>query len=262
MGSDLLIQSTRREFRMIRLTCLLLLLSPLAVMAAEIRVIAGGPLPGVFKELGPQFERDSGHKLHASFASTATVKRQIDDGAEFDVAVTAASAIDDWIKEGKVVAATRTPVAYAGLGLGVRAGAAKPDVGSADASRRTLLNINTLGHGPESASATALRNVLARLGITEEMKPKLRPIGGGMYKRLVAGELDAIVGAVPSIMAASGVELAGAFPPELQTYIPFAAAVSAGAKEPEGAQALIRFLTSPAATGVLRAKGLEPGAPR
>jgi molybdate transport system substrate-binding protein len=231
--------------------------------AADIRVIAGGPLPAVFKELGPQFEKETGHKINASFAATANVQRQIDDGAIFDVVLTDALAVQRWIKEGKLVPSTHTPVAYTGLGLGVRAGAVKPDVSSIPASRRTLLSVNTLGHGPESASATSLHNLLARLGITEEMKPRLRPMGGGaIYNGVVAGELDAIVGAVPSILAAPGVDLAGAFPHELQTYIPFAAAVNAGSKEPAAAQAFIKFLTSPAAANVLRAKGLEAGPPK
>ena len=240
-----------------------LMLSGLPVSAAVIRVIAGGPLPGVFKELGPQFEKETGHKVNASFASTANVRRQIDDGAVFDLVLTDASAVQGWVKEGKLAPATHTPVAYAGLGLGVRAGAAKPDVSSIEASRNALLSVNTLGHGPESASATSLHNLLERIGIAEAMKPRLRPMGGGaIYKSVAAGDLDAIVGAVPSILAAPGVDLAGTFPHELQTYIPFAAAVSAGSKEPEAAQAFIKFLTSPAAAKVLRSKGLEAGVPK
>jgi len=251
------------KFGLARFVTVLLSLNSGAAMAADIRVIVGGPLPAVFKELGPQFERDTGHKLNASFGATAVVKRQIDDGATFDLIVTNTFAIEDWIKEGKLIAASRTPLAYAGLGLGVRAGAARPDVSSAAALRAALLGASTVGHGPESASATSLQNVLARLGIADEMKPRLRPMGGGaIYKSVAGGEIDAIVAGVPGIVAAPGVDLAGAFPPELQTYVPFAAAVSAGARDPDAAQAFIRFLVSPPAAAVFRAKGLEPGAPR
>jgi len=243
-------------------TMLMLSLS-LVVGAADIRVIAGGPLPAVFKELGPPFEKETGHKVLPSFASTANVKRQIDEGTAFDVVVTDALTVQAWIKEGKLVLSTQTPVAYAGFGLGVRAGVARPDLSSAIASRRALLNVNTLAHAPESASATSLHNLLARLGIADEMKPRLRPImgSGAIYKSVAAGEIDALVAAVPSILAAPGVDLAGSFPHELQTYIPFAAAVSTNAKDSEAAQAFIRFLASPAAAKVLRAKGLEPGSP-
>jgi molybdate transport system substrate-binding protein len=252
-----------RAFAMVSIGAALMLSGSFLVSAADIRVIAGGPLPAVFKELGPQFEKESGHRVNASFSATANVRRQIDDGAVFDVVLTDASAVQAWIKEGKLVASTHAPVAYAGLGLGVRAGAAKPDVSSIPASRSALLSVNTLGHGPESASAASLHNLLARIGIAADMKPRLRPMGGGaIYKSVAAGELDAIVGAVPSILVAPGVDFAGAFPHELQTYIPFAAAVSAGSKEPEAAKAFIKFLTSPAAATVLRAKGLEAGLPK
>ena len=96
------------------------------------------------------------------------------------------------------------------------------------------------------------------------MKPKLKPMGPGdiLYKSVASGEVEIVVAAVPGIVAAPGVELAGPFPSELQTYISFTAGVSSDAKEPGAAQALIKFLTSPAAVAVIKAKGMEPGTPR
>jgi molybdate transport system substrate-binding protein len=231
--------------------------------AAEVKVMAGGPLTAVFKELGPQFERDTGHKIVAKFSGTAVVKREIDAGETFDLVITNASAVDEWLKQGKIVAATRVLVAYAGLGVGVRAGTPKPDVSSIDASRRALLKATSVGHGAESASATSFKTLLERLGIAEQMKPRLRPMGlGGTYKSVAAGEIEIIVAVVPGIVAAPGVDLAGSFPAELQTYISFAAGLSTSAKEPEAAQALSRFLTSPSAIAVIKAKGMEPGTPQ
>ena len=101
---------------------MILLSQGVAVKAAEVKVIAGSPLRAVFEELGPQFERDTGHKLVTRFAATAIVKREIDAGETFDLAISAAAAIDDWIKDGKITASTRVSVAHAGLGVGVRAG--------------------------------------------------------------------------------------------------------------------------------------------
>jgi molybdate transport system substrate-binding protein len=231
--------------------------------AAEVKVMAGGPLTAVFKDLGPQFERDTGHKIVAKFSGTAVVKREIDAGETFDLVITNASAVDEWLKQGKIVAATRVLVAYAGLGVGVRAGTPKPDVSSIDASRRALLKATSVGHGAESASATSFKTLLERLGIAEQMKPRLRPMGlGGTYKSVAAGEIEIIVAVVPGIVAAPGVDLAGSFPAELQTYISFAAGLSTSAQEPEAAQALSRFLTSPSAIAVIKAKGMEPGTPQ
>jgi molybdate transport system substrate-binding protein len=247
----------------VNIGAIILLLYGFSVNAAEVKVMAGGPLAAVFKELGPQFERDTGHKIVARFSGTAVVKEEIDAGDAFDLVITNASAVDGWIKEGKISAVTRVSVAHAGLGVGVRAGFSKPDVSSVVAARRALLDATTIGHGSESASATSFRNLLDRLGIASEVKSKLRPMGLGMpYKSVAAGEVELIVAVVPGIVAAPGVDLAGSFPPELQTYVGFAAGVSAGAKEPGAAQALINFLMLPVNAVVIKAKGLEPGAPR
>lgn len=214
----------------------------------------------VINTLGPQFERDTGHKLVTRFASTSVVKREIDAGETSDLAISVTSGIDDWIKEGKIVAATRVAVAYTGLGVGVRAGAPKPDIGSVEAFRRALLNAKSVAHFAESASAASFKGLLERLGIAEEMKPKLKPmVGGAIYKSLTSGEVEIVIAVVPGIVAAPGVELVGSFPSELQIYVIFAAGVSTGANEPGAAQALIKFLTSPAAVAVIKAKGMEPG---
>jgi len=204
-----------------------------------------------------------GHKLVTIFAGTSQVKQEIDAGETFDVAISITSGIDDWIKEGKIVAATRAAVAYASLGVGVRAGATKPDIGSVDASRRALLNAKSIAHGADGAIPAYFRGLLERLGIAEEMKPKLKPMATvAVLKSVASGELEFVVAAVPTILGAPGVELVGPFPSELQTYISFTAGVSSGAKEPEAAQALINLLTSPAGAVVIKSKGMEPGTPR
>lgn len=205
-----------------------------AAKAAEIKVIAAAPMTAVFKELQPQFERNTGHKLVTIFAGTSQVKQEIDAGETFDVAISITSGIDDWIKEGKIVATTRAPVGYASLGVGVRAGAPKPDIGSVDASRRALLNAKSVAHGADGAIPAYFKGLLERLGIAEEMKPKLKPMATvAVLKSVASGELEFVVAAVPTILGAPGVELVGPFPSELQTYISFTAGVSSGAKEPE-----------------------------
>ncbi len=243
---------------------MMLLSQGVAVKAAEVKVIAASPLRAVFEELGPQFERDTGHKLVIRVAATAVVKREIDAGETFDAAISATTAIDDWIKGGKIVAATRAAVAYTGLGMVVRAGTPKPDIGSTAAFRGALLSAKSLAHSAQSASAADFKRLLERLGIAEEMKPKLKPIGpdSTVPKSVVSGEAEIGIATVPTIVATPGVELVGPLPSELQTYIGFAAGVSTGARQPEIAQALIKFLASPVAVAVIKAKGLEPGTPR
>lgn len=95
------------------------------------------------------------------------------------------------------------------------------------------------------------------------MKPKLKPVvGGAGLKSVASGEVEIGVATVPTIVATPGLELVGPLPAELQTYISITAGVSTGAKEPEAAQSLIKFLSSPAAVAVIKAKGMEPGPPQ
>ena len=129
----------------------------LTAEAAEIKVIGATPMTAVIKELGAQFERETGHKLVTKFVSGPVVKREIDAGETFDVAISITPVIDSLIKEGKIVAATRADVAYAGVGVGVRAGAPKPDIGSVDAFKRALLNAKSVAHSAEGASGDLLQ---------------------------------------------------------------------------------------------------------
>lgn len=234
----------------------------IAAEAAEVRLISAAPMRPVIQELGPQFERDSGHMLVTKFVPGTLVKRQIDAGETFDIAISLPPLIDDLIKEGKIISGTRADVAYTGVGVGIRRGAPKPEISSVDAFKRTLLDAKSVAHSMEGASGIHFKSLLDRLGITEAMKLKLRPLSGDALARAVpSGEAEMLVQPI-SLIIASGAELVGPIPSELQSYIRFTAGVGASAKNAEAASALIKFLTAPAAIAVIRARGMEPGAPR
>lgn len=234
----------------------------LAAEAAEVKVIGANPMKAVVQELGAQFERDTGHKLVTKFVSGPVVKREIDAGETFDLAISITPLIDGLVKEGKIVAGSRADVAYAGVGVGVRAGAPKPDIGSIEAFKRALLNAKSVAHSAVGPSGVYFKGLLDRLGITEEMKPKLKPMSGdALAKAVPSGEAEMIISSMPDIIV-GGTVLVGPLPPELQLYIRFAAGVGTNAKEAEAAKALIKFLTAPAAVPVIKAKGMEPGTPR
>jgi molybdate transport system substrate-binding protein len=214
----------------------------------------------VLSELAPQFERATGHKVTIKFVSGPVVRREIDAGEAFDVAISLPEVIDDLIKSGKIAAGSRADIARSGVGVSVRAGAAKPDIGSVKAFKRTLLNAKSVAHSKEGASGTHFMAVLDRLGIAADMKPKLigSPAGaGGLVSPVVKGEAEIVVGTVSAIME-PGVDLVGPIPEELQSWANFAAAVGTAAKEAEAGAALITFLTTPAAAAVIKAKGMEP----
>lgn len=234
----------------------------LASEAAEVKAIGANPMKAVVQELGAQFERDTGHKLVAKFVSGPVVKREIDAGEPFDLAISAAPVIDALMKEGKIVPGTRADVAYAAVGVGVRADAQKPNVGTVEAFKRALLDAKSVAHSAEGPSGVHFKRLLDRLGIAEEMKPKLKPMSGdALLKAVPSGTAEMIISSMPDVIA-NGTVLVGPLPQELQLYIRFAAGVGTHAKEAEAAKVLMKFLTAPAAVPVIKAKGMEPGAPR
>lgn len=245
----------------VALSCLSMFPAPGSIAhATEIEVLSGtGPRSAV-RELVAQFERATGHKVAVRFDVNAGVKRRIEAGEPFDAAILNPEVLDDLIRQGKVAAALRAAIGRSGVGVAVRAGAPKPDISSVEAFRRTLLNAKSVAFPEEGASGVYFVTLLRRLGIADDMKPKLRPMPASDTAEIVArGEADMVVVVMPRISDVPGVDVVGPLPAELQTHIGFAAGVSANAKEPEGAKALIQFLTAPAAAPTLRAKGIEPG---
>jgi len=236
-----------------------LLLACPATHAAELKVLSGNGAKAAVRELCTQFERATGHKIELRFEVNADLERKIEAGETFDVAVLNPPVIDALIKQGKLVVGSRADIGRAGLGLAVRSGAPKPDIGSVDAFKRTLLAANSVAYPGKGASGLYFISLLDRLGITAQMKSKLRPMAAEDTVEVVArGDADMVVVVASRIYDAAGVDAVGPIPSELQTRIGFAAGLGASAKELEAAKALIRFLTAPAAAPTLKAKGVEP----
>ena len=226
--------------------------------AGEIRVLSVTPFKTTLDELGPQFELTTGHKLTIKYDVSAGLKRRIEAGEPFDVALILAPIIDDLLKQGKVAAVTRADIARGAIGVAVKRGAAKPDINSAEAFKRTLLNAKSIAYSAEGASGIYFTGLLERLGIVAETKLKLRPMGAGAVVQPVAkGEVEIAVGSIPTILREPGAELVGRLPPELQYYVVYTGGVAAAAKDAEAAKTFVNFLTAPAAMSVMKSKGLE-----
>jgi molybdate transport system substrate-binding protein len=225
--------------------------------AAEIKVLSGSR--AIVEELARQFEGASGHKLIIRFEGNAQLKRKIEAGEAFDVAILNPPVIDELIRSGKIVGA-RADIGRAGIGVGVRAGAPKPDIGSVDAFKHALHDAKSVAFAEEGASGIYFMRLLDRLGLAQEMRAKLRPMPALDSVEIVArGDAEMVVVVLPRILVVPGVDLVGPIPAELQTWIGTSAGIGAAASEPEAAQALIRFFTAPAAAPFLKAKGMEPG---
>lgn len=237
----------------------LLLLAGVTVHAAELRIIAGAALSPALGEIAQSFEQMTGHKLLIQYGILGALKKRLATEEPFDVAIVPTALLDGAAKRGQIDGGTRAPVVRVGMAVAVRAGAPKPDIATGDAFRRALIDASTLTYPPEGAIGVHLARVYDRLGITDQMQGKIRPLKTVelVAPTLVAGEAE--LGFAPSTVfaGAEGVEIVGPFPPELQVYVQLTAGVGAGAAQPDAARALIQYLQSPAAVAVFKARGFE-----
>jgi molybdate transport system substrate-binding protein len=234
-----------------------LLLQGLA-QGAEIKVIAGVAMRPVMEELGPRFERATGHRLAIWYGVGGAIQRRMKAGEPFDVMIVGKPRLDEYTSQGKIAADMHTPIASVGMGVAARAGSAKRDISSAEALKRLLLDAKSLVYNPEGAGGIHLVAVLERLGIAEQVKPKMKPVAGASLPAVAAGAVELGFAFTNQILATPGVQLVGPFPPELQHYNVSTAGIATTTAQPEAARALIKFLTSPAAIPVIKAKGMEP----
>src|SRR5262249_8803120 len=190
------------------------------------------------------------------------LKAQIEKGEPFDLAVLTAAGIDDLIKQGKLVAATRTNVATSGAAVAVRRGASKPDISSVEAYKRALLNAKSIAYVAQGRTGILIKGRVPRLGIADALKDKIKllPLGNPVALAIANGEAEIGMTQISEILPYAGAELVGPFPAEIQLKTSFATAVGTNAREPEPAKALIKFLAGPAAAPVFKAKGLDPAA--
>lgn len=223
-----------------------------------ITVFSSNGIRAVLLALAPEFERTTGHTLAPVFDPANVLKDRIDRGEAFDMAILTESVMDEAVAEGRLVSPRR--VARVGCGLAVRAGAPHPEIGTVDAFKRALLQAKSIAATTQGASGIHFARVAEQLGIAEEVgrKATLRP--GGLTAEFAArGEVELAVQLLSELKAVAGVEIVGPFPADLQHYVVMVAGVSATAKEPAAAAALIEFLTAPSARPVIAAKGMEAG---
>ena len=235
-----------------------LLLLAVGAEAAELKVatIRAGEI--VLKELGPEFERTSGHTLRLIVDLAPALARKIEAGEPFDVAILATPVLDRLIARGKIAAATRTDVLRAGIGVGVRPGAPKPDISTVEAFKRALLDAKSIAYLREGASGVYLAGLLERLGLAEALKPKTILADTDRVSEMIAsGEVELGMVVIPQMMSVPGVQVVGPLPADIQSYISWTAGVSTDTPQAEAARALIDLLRSDAATPIIKAKGLE-----
>lgn len=246
--------------RMWKLVLALFLVQAGVGEAADVKVFSTIGVRAVMQELAPSFESATGHKLVFTFDVANALKRRIDSGEVFDVAILTVPVMDELTKQNKIVPATRVIIARGGMGLAVRAGAPKPDISSVEAFKRTLLNAKSIAYPKEGLTGIHVAKVLESLGIAEAIAPKATLTAAESPAALVVrGDVEMAAHLIPELLAVSGVEFVGPLPVTLQTYIILPAGVGASAREPQAAEDLIKFLTGPIAVPLIKSKGYEPG---
>ena len=226
--------------------------------AAEVDVLASLAIKPVIDAIGLPFERASGHRLVVRYELTPVVKRKIEEGAAFEVAIANPGHVTDLIKQGKIAAGSRADIAWFGVGVGVRAGDLKPDLNSSDALKRSLLGAKSVAYVGEGTSGAFVRGLLDRLRIAEAMKDKLKPAGvAASLASVASGEADIVVMPVPLILSHAGLDLAGALPSEFQDHIVMTAGISAGARDTAAARAFVDFLMTAETGAALKTRGYE-----
>jgi molybdate transport system substrate-binding protein len=231
-----------------------------ALHAAEIRVLSTQATEQAYRELVPQFEKASGHKVTTVFTGTLDANKRLAAGETYDLLIMSAPSIEEHIKTGKVLASSRVDLAKSGVGVGVKAGAPKPDIGTTEALKRTLSAAKSIGYstGP---SGIYMIGVFQRMGIADEIKHKLKQTPTGVFVGSIIANGEAEIGfqQVSELSHFAGVDYVGPLPAEIQQFTIFSSGIIAGAKEADAAKALVNFITAPAAAAAFKRIGMEPG---
>jgi molybdate transport system substrate-binding protein len=225
---------------------------------SEIKVLSSIATKEAYLELVPQFERSSGHEVATTWSGTTAIMKQLAAGEQYDLVMISATELDELIRQGKIVAGSRVDIAKSGIGIAVRKGAPRPDVGTTEALKQALLAAKTVGYtsGP---SGVYMGQLVERMGIANAVKAKFKsvPSGGTIGTIVASGECEIGFQQVSELVHIPGIDYIGPLPAAVQRVTVFSSGVQAGAAQPDAAKALVSFLTTAAAKTVMTKHGLE-----
>jgi molybdate transport system substrate-binding protein len=246
--------------------CLPILISAAAsVEAAEVKFLSAGALTPAMRELIPQFEKSSGHKVTVIYGNINALADRVEKGEVVDVVMTSPARIEALVKSGRVVSATQTHIASVGAGIAIHKGSPKPDVSSLDALKQALVAAKSVSYGDASVgnpTGIHMTNVIERLGIAAEMTSKTKlirdiPAFETLFKDIESGATELGIEQISLILEAPNIEFVGPLPTSIQSYTQFDVGLVTASTEPSVARALIQFISAPAANTVLKTKGFD-----
>ncbi|MGE7418298.1 substrate-binding domain-containing protein [Methylobacterium tarhaniae] len=235
-----------------------------AAHAGEIHVLVSGAFTGAFKTIAPRFETETGHSLSLSWGpSFGTTKDalpvRIAAGQPADVLLIVSGSLDKLVSEGRFTPASRTDVVRSHIGVGVKAGAAKPPIGTVAELRDTLLAAPSIGYSEGASGVFVSTELVKRLGIADRIARKMHKVTGELVGDAIArGEVALGIQQVSELRTVAGVDLVGPVPDEVQNVSTMTAAISTGAKDQQAARAFVAFLATPEAREALERSGLDP----
>ena len=256
--------SPKSLIRRALLIAVALALSVTAAGAAEIKVMSSAGFKAAYLELAAQFERETGHTIVNAWGPSMgdtpqAVPNRIAREEPVDVVIIVGDALGKLIQDGKVVASSRADLARSLIGAAVRSGAAKPDIGTVDAFKKALADAKSIAYS-DSASGVYIETVLyKRLGISDAIKAKSRMIPAEPVGEVVArGEAELGFQQMSELKPIKGIDIIGPIPADIQKVTTFSAGLATGAREPEAAAALIKFLAAPSSAAAILKSGMEP----
>jgi molybdate transport system substrate-binding protein len=223
----------------------------------HIKIFSGGAMRPLLAELAPLFAREHGVTAEIEFKLSAAIKRAVQDGAVFDIAILPRPELDELIACGAIVGDSAADLARSIVGLAVRAAAPKPDIGSVEALRQALLRARSIAYsdGPSGAYVAGL---LRKLGIAEALAGKVKLTSGPVAELVARGEAELGMQQITAILPVAGAELVGPLPAQLQNVIIYAAGISSRALNMTAARTFLAFLGCEQAKQFMRANGLDP----
>ncbi len=245
-------------------TMLALLFCLGSASAQEIKVMTSGAFTAAYLEVVPQFERTTQYKIVTSYGASMgnapdSIPMRLKRGEPVDVVILARPALDQLVNQGEVVAESRVDLVRSSIGVAVRAGARKPDISSADALKRTLLEAKSIAYSDSASGVYLSTEMFQRLGIASQIAGRCKRIAGEPVGAVVArGDAEIGFQQISELLPVPGIDYVGPLPPEVQKVTLFSAGVATGSKHPAAARALIKFLASPAAIPAIAKSGLDP----
>lgn len=230
----------------------------------EIRIMTSGAFTAAYLALIPRLEQLTGKKLVTAATSIGTGENSIPNRLRrresVDVVIVADTVLRGFIKEGLIVADSYTPLARSAIGMAMRKGAPKPDIGTVDALTSTLLQAQSIAYSASVSGEYLTNELLQRLGIADRVLPKCRRIEGGERVGAVIARGEAEIGfqQISELLPVPGIDHITPLPPEVQKLSIFSAGVAATTSDLDAARAVIAFLSSLDASESIKNSGLEP----